>query len=118
MVFPRWSASASQSRKAWPGPAFASVILAATLGAVAPAPAEPRKAAHGAAEFDTAHMFGFTEGSDIGAVGEKELETDSIGRSAGRRAPTAMSQRPSRPSTPSANTSAFRPRQRFRATTL
>src|SRR5262245_37041780 len=80
MVFHRWSASASQLRKAWQGPAFASVILAATLGAVAPAQAEPRKPAHGAGEFDTEHMFGFTEGSDIGAVGEKELETDSIGR--------------------------------------
>jgi hypothetical protein len=80
MVFHRWSALASQLRQALPGPAFASVILAATLGAVAPAQAEPRKAAHGAGEFDTEHMFGFTEGSDIGAVGEKELETDSVGR--------------------------------------
>ena len=31
-------------------------------------------------KFDSEHMFGFTEGSGIGAVGEKELETDSIGR--------------------------------------
>ena len=79
MFFHRWSASASQLRKALPGPAFASAILAATL-AVAPAQAEPSRLAHGAGEVDTEHMFGFTEGSDIGAVGEKELETDSIGR--------------------------------------
>src|SRR5262249_11244633 len=71
---------ASQLRQALPGSAFASVILAATLGAVAPAQGEPRKAAHGAGEFDTEHMFGFTEGSDIGAVGEKELENASVGR--------------------------------------
>src|SRR5262249_16870818 len=32
------------------------------------------------AEVDTEHMFGFTEGSDVGAAGEKELETDSTGR--------------------------------------
>src|SRR5262249_49048586 len=31
-------------------------------------------------EVDTEHMFGFTEGSDIGDKGEKELETDSTGR--------------------------------------
>jgi hypothetical protein len=80
MFFHRWSASASRLRKAWPGPVFASAILAAALGAVAPAQAEPRTAAHGAGEVDTEHMFGFTEGSDIGARGEKELETDSTGR--------------------------------------
>src|SRR5215472_16997432 len=31
-------------------------------------------------DVDTEHMFGFTEGSDIGDKGEKELETDSTGR--------------------------------------
>src|SRR5215475_4322554 len=31
-------------------------------------------------DVDTEHMFGFTEGSDIGAKGERELETDSTGR--------------------------------------
>src|SRR5262249_43468299 len=31
-------------------------------------------------DVDTEHMFGFTEGSDIGEAGEKELETDSTGR--------------------------------------
>jgi hypothetical protein len=80
MFFYRWSASASRLCKAVPGPAFASAILAATIGASVPAQAEPRRAAHGAGEMDTEHMFGFTEGSDIGALGEKELETDSTGR--------------------------------------
>jgi hypothetical protein len=79
MFFHRRSALASPLRKALPGPAFAA-ILAATLAAVAPAQAEPRRAAHGASEVDTEHMFGFTEGSDIGGLGEKELETDSTGR--------------------------------------
>lgn len=80
MFFHRWSASASRLRKALPGPAFASAIFAATFGAIAPAQSEPRKAVYGAGEVDTEHMFGFTEGSDIGALGEKELETDSTGR--------------------------------------
>lgn len=36
---------------------------------------------HGAhAEIDTEHLFGFTEGSDIGAPGERELESDTTGR--------------------------------------
>ena len=29
---------------------------------------------------DTEHIFGFTEGSDIGEAGEKEAEADSMGR--------------------------------------
>jgi hypothetical protein len=78
MFFHRWSAPASP--KAPLGHALRGVILVAMLGAIAPAQGEPRKAAHGTGEVDTEHMFGFTEGSDIGAVGEKELETDSTGR--------------------------------------
>lgn len=50
------------------------------FGSIASAQAEPRTAAHGVGEVDTEHIFGFTEGSDIGAVGEKELETNSTGR--------------------------------------
>src|SRR5262249_28770762 len=42
--------------------------------------AENRKHADKAGEVDTEHMFGFTEGSDIGKAGEKELEVDSTGR--------------------------------------
>jgi len=39
-----------------------------------------------AAEADTEHLFGFTEGADIGKVGERELEAETIvraGKSAG-----------------------------------
>jgi hypothetical protein len=34
-----------------------------------------------AADVDTEHLFGFTEGSDIGEAGERELESDSTFRS-------------------------------------
>jgi hypothetical protein len=80
MSFHRWSEHAS------PWHALVWVILTAMFGSIASAQAEPRRAAHGAGEVDTEHMFGFTEGSDIGGVGEKELETDStsrFGRAAG-----------------------------------
>ena len=74
MFFHRWSEHAS------PWHALVCVILTAMFGSIASAQAEPRTAAHGVGEVDTEHIFGFTEGSDIGAVGEKELETDSTGR--------------------------------------
>lgn len=74
MFFHRWSEHAS------PWHALVCVILTAMFGSIASAQAEPRRAAHGVGEVDTEHIFGFTEGSDIGAVGEKELETDSTGR--------------------------------------
>jgi len=44
------------------------------------ASADSHKHADKAGEVDTEHMFGFTEGSDIGEAGEKELEADSTGR--------------------------------------
>ena len=37
-------------------------------------------AAPAQAQTDTEHMFGFTEGSDIGGRGERELEIESVGR--------------------------------------
>jgi hypothetical protein len=58
---------------------LASIWLAG-LAAAGSASAENRKHADKAGEVDTEHMFGFTEGSDIGEAGEKELETDSTGR--------------------------------------
>jgi len=58
---------------------LASMWLAA-LAAPGWASADDRKHADKAGEVDTEHMFGFTEGSDIGEAGEKELETDSTGR--------------------------------------
>jgi hypothetical protein len=80
MFFHRWSAHALALRKALPGHVLAWAILLAMLGAMAPARAEPRMAAHGTHAVDTEHLFGFTEGSDTGEAGEKELETDSTGR--------------------------------------
>jgi hypothetical protein len=52
----------------------------AGLAAPGSASADNHKHADKAAEVDTEHMFGFTEGSDIGEAGEKELEVDSTGR--------------------------------------
>jgi hypothetical protein len=45
--------------------------VAATAISAAPAPAE---------EIDTEHIFGFTEGSDIGRAGDRELEVGGGGR--------------------------------------
>jgi hypothetical protein len=56
------------------------VILAAALSTIGLAQAESGRAANKTGEVDTEHIFGFTEGSDIGEVGEKEAEADSTGR--------------------------------------
>jgi hypothetical protein len=47
---------------------------------VRPASADPKKTTDDKSDVDTEHLFGFTEGSDIGERGEKEFETDSTGR--------------------------------------
>jgi hypothetical protein len=62
--------------------AFVIAVLSATLlgGAVR---ADSGKGVAGKAEVDTEHLFGFTEGSDVGIAGETELESDSTLR-AGR----------------------------------
>jgi hypothetical protein len=72
---------ASRLRKALLGPllGLASMWLAG-LAVPGSASADSRKHADKAGEVDTEHMFGFTEGSDIGEAGEKELEADSTGR--------------------------------------
>jgi hypothetical protein len=56
------------------------LVLLAVLAAANAAHGAPAKRADKTAEVDTEHMFGFTEGSDIGEAGEKELEADSTGR--------------------------------------
>jgi hypothetical protein len=33
-----------------------------------------------AAELETTHLFGFTFGSDVNAVGEREAESEAVGR--------------------------------------
>jgi hypothetical protein len=77
-----WSVRASPLRKAPRGALSRAILLTVLAVLVAGG------SAHGAAgiradktgEVDTEHMFGFTEGSDIGEAGEKELEADSTGR--------------------------------------
>jgi len=56
------------------------LIVLAVLVAAGPAHGAAGKRADNTGEVDTEHMFGFTQGSDIGEAGEKELETDSTGR--------------------------------------
>lgn len=41
---------------------------------------DPGAADEGTAEIDSEHLFGFTEGADIGVPGEKELESETTGR--------------------------------------
>src|SRR5262249_54309134 len=56
------------------------LILLAVLGVAGGAHAAPIKRTDKTGAVDTEHMFGFTEGSDIGEKGETEFETDSTGR--------------------------------------
>src|SRR5262249_11090430 len=56
------------------------LVLLAVLGEGSPAFGAAGNRADKNGDVDTEHMFGFTEGSDIGAKGERELETDSTGR--------------------------------------
>src|SRR5262245_28644162 len=77
-----WSVRALPLRKAPLGalsPAMLLIVLA-LLGAAGPAHGDPGQRADKTVEVDTGHMFGFTDGSDVGAAGEKELETDSTSR--------------------------------------
>jgi hypothetical protein len=76
-----WPVCTSAFRKASLGIVlWAAEILVLGLGAARAAPADHRKHAERNGEVDTEHLFGFTEGSDIGHKGEKELESDSTGR--------------------------------------
>jgi hypothetical protein len=47
---------------------------------VRPASADPKEPTDDKSDVDSEHLFGFTEGSDIGERGEKEFEADSTGR--------------------------------------
>jgi len=77
-----WSVRALPLRKAPRGALSRAILLIvlAVLVATSSARGDPGKRADKTGEVDTEHMFGFTEGSDIGEAGEKELETDSTGR--------------------------------------
>ena len=82
MLLHCWSVRALPLRKAPRGARSRAMLLVVVSLLVA------TSSAHGAAdkradktgEVDPEHMFGFTEGSDIGEAGEKELEADSTGR--------------------------------------
>jgi hypothetical protein len=77
-----WSARALPLRKAPRGALLRAMLLIvlSLLAATSSARGDPGKRAGKSGEVDTEHMFGFTEGSDIGEAGEKELEADSTGR--------------------------------------
>jgi hypothetical protein len=77
-----WSVRALPLRKAPRGALSRAILLIvlAVLVATSSAHGTAGKRADKTGEVDTEHMFGFTEGSDIGEAGEKELETDSTGR--------------------------------------
>src|SRR5262245_54268425 len=64
----------------WKASLSTVLVLLAGLGTAVAAPADHDRHAEKSGEVDTEHMFGFTEGSDIGEKGEKEVETDSTGR--------------------------------------
>jgi hypothetical protein len=55
------------------------LVLLMLIGTTGPALGEPRKNGGKADEVDTEHMFGFITGTDIGEVGEKELESETTG---------------------------------------
>jgi hypothetical protein len=77
-----WPVCALPLRKATLGVLSRAIllILLAMLGAAGSAHGASGKRAGQTGEVGTEHMFGFTEGSDVGEAGEKELETDSTGR--------------------------------------
>src|SRR5215475_14404860 len=56
---------------------LSSIVFLVATG-LRPTTAEPNKQTDDTV--DSEHLFGFTQGSDIGERGEKELETDSTGR--------------------------------------
>ena len=56
------------------------LVLLTLVGAAGPALGEPRRNEEKANEVDTEHMFGFITGTDIGQVGDKELESETTGR--------------------------------------
>jgi hypothetical protein len=61
------------------------LVLLTLVGVARPAVGEPRKNGGNDDEVDTEHMFGFITGTDIGEVGDKELESETTGR-LGKRA--------------------------------
>src|SRR5262249_29569798 len=77
LVGARLTASQGAARRSISGDTADRVVAA---GRGRPAHGAAGKRADKTGDVDTEHMFGFTEGSDIGEAGEKELEADSTGR--------------------------------------
>lgn len=78
MFLHRWWVRALPAGKALPGRRRLAVIgIALVLGANSSARSDIRQQPTG--EVDSEHIFGFTEGSDIGAAGELELLADTTG---------------------------------------
>jgi hypothetical protein len=79
----RWEDASRRRERALRRAVATTVALAmlgiATLSGIAPLRADGRSATSRNA-VDTEHLFGSTEGSDIGAAGEKEIESDSTFR--------------------------------------
>lgn len=72
-----WSVCALPLRKAPLGALSRAIpLIVLLLVAAGTAHGAAGKRADKTGEVDTEHMFGFTEGSDIGEAGEKELESD------------------------------------------
>ena len=82
MLLHCWSVRALPLQKAPRGALSRAILLIvlALLVATSSAHGAAGKRADKTGEVDPEHMFGFTEGSDIGEAGEKELEADSTGR--------------------------------------
>ena len=86
MFLHHWWEGAFSRPKRPLGRAVAAAIVMAMIGVAAlcsPAHADGRSAIN-AVGVDTEHLFGFTEGADIGAAGEKNIELDSTFRSGKR----------------------------------
>jgi hypothetical protein len=58
---------------------FLCVLAAVLFPTLAQAEETPAKAEAAGSEFNTEHIFGFAEGSDIGEKGEREIESITIG---------------------------------------
>jgi hypothetical protein len=84
MFLPYWSDCALVHRQGlrrgdWT--AGIAALAMGLLGSVATSHADGGRSGAGRAGVDTEHLFGFTEGTDIGTAGEREFESDSTFRS-------------------------------------
>jgi hypothetical protein len=87
-----WSDRAGCTRRRRPLGRLTFAIAPLIAMLVASGAAYAGKEATKAADVDTEHLFGFTEGSDIGEAGEREIESDSTfraGKTTGSFADTA-----------------------------